>query len=196
MNSVCKMFNMSYTNIINKRLYDALKQTNINFTKIEFDKLKDKDMNYIVNKFVNRQYKDLDVRDIIVNNINNKLYQLESYQSKNINPVLVVKHRNELQNIKCINRKSYSTYSNSHMRIIDHYKEKMYDNPYCLYSIKDIDLFDAIMKSTLCVQDYEYINKQNNTREEIIDYFVNREHEHIEVRRMIKNKIKNDIELV
>ena len=82
MNSVCRMFNMSYTNIINKRLYDALKQTNINFTKIEFDKLKDKDMNYIVNKFVNRQYKDLDVRDIIVNNINNKLYQLESYQSK------------------------------------------------------------------------------------------------------------------
>ena len=196
MNSVCRMFNMSYTNIINKRLYDALKQTNINFTKIEFDKMKDKDMNYIVNKFVNRQYKDLDVRDIIVNNINNKLYQLESYQSKNVNPVLVVKHRNDLQNIKCINRKTYSTYSSSHMRIIDHYKEKMYDNPYCLYSIKDIDLFDAIMKSTLCVQDYEYINQQNNTREEIIDYFVNREHEHIEVRRMIKNKIKNDIELV
>ena len=56
MNSVCRMFNMSYTNIINKRLYDALKQTNINFTKIEFDKMKDKDMNYIVNKFVNRQY--------------------------------------------------------------------------------------------------------------------------------------------
>ena len=193
MNSVCRMFNMSYTNIINKRLYDALKQTNINFTKIEFDKLKDKDMNYIVNKFVNRQYKDYDVRNIIVNNINNKLYQLESNESKNLNPVLVVKHRNDLQNIKCINRKTYSTYSNSDMRIIDHYKEKMYDNPYCLYNIKDIDLFDAIMKSTLCVQDYEYINKQNNTREEIIDYFVNREHEHIEVRRMIKNKIKNKI---
>ena len=119
--------------------------------------------------------------------------------NNNLNNILVTKNNNEfnkikLNNIKSHNRKYHtSSYNNIPIRLVNHYKVKTYDNPYCLYNIKDMKLFNAIMKSSLCVKDYEYLENQNKSRNEIIDYFINRQYEHKEVRKMIKNKIEIEL---
>jgi len=196
MNSVCRMFNMSYSNIINNRVYNVLKNSNIQFTSNEFNNIKYNSIEYIIKKFVSRQYKCTNEQQIIINDINNKLLHSETNNKENnniINPILVNKNNMMLSKLK-IDKRKYTTYCylDRDNRIIEHYKEKIYDNPDSIYNIKDSKLFNAIMNSSLCVQDYEYINKQHKTKDEILDYFINRQHEHIEIRKMIKNQIKNN----
>ena len=191
MNSVCRMFNMSYNNTLNNRLFKILINSNIKINLNEFDKIKHNNIDYIVNTLVKKQYNDYDTQKIIINNINNNLYKMES-DNNNLNNILVTKNNNDFNKIK-FNRKFHSLSYNISDRLVNHYKIKMYDNPNCLYHIRDIKLFNAIMKSSLCVQDYEYLKNQHKSKNDIIDYFINREHEHIEVRRMIKNKIKKDL---
>ena len=190
MNSVCRMFNMSYNNTLNNRLFKILIKSNIKISQNEFNKIKHNNIDYIVNTLVKKQYNNFEIQKIVIDNINNNLYKMEN-DNNNLNNILVTKNNNDFNKIK-FNRNYHSLPYNISDRLINHYKIKIYDNPHSLYYIKDIKLFNAIMKSTLCVQDYEYFKNQHKSKNDIIDYFINREHEHSEVRKMIKNKIEKD----
>jgi len=100
MNSVCRLFNFSYNNTINNRLYNALRQSNIKITKKDFDTINDNDINYIVNYFVQKQYTNVNDQELIIKKINYKLYHLEfNYNINNINPRLITKYNNDLKNL-------------------------------------------------------------------------------------------------
>jgi len=142
MKEICRLFNLPYLNTINNRLYNALRYSNVKLNKHEFDDLSDKDNNYIVNYFVKRQYKNIEEQNIVLKMINSKLYILESNNKININPTLTKYNFSKYNNII---KNNYSTISNSENRIINYYREKIYDNPYSLNDIKDIKLINKII---------------------------------------------------
>lgn len=183
------MFNMRYTNIINNRIYNILKQSNININDNEFNKIKNKDINYIVNYFVKKKYNDYNTQKCVVERISNKLIQIDFPEK--INPTLVKLNEKKVNSLI---RRNYSNLTIDEKRIINHYKIKLIDNPLSINDLKNTKLYNILLDSNLCIQDYEFNEKVDKlTYRELIDYFVDRQHEHKEVRRMIKNKINKHL---